>query len=285
MGLLDAILDKLQPAKTKDENKKLYFDALVEALEDGILTNDEMSELDGLRKKLRLHESDVAGMKLRAFQVAANAAAADGVVTPKEERDLQKIKSYLGIEDNEIGRTRGTLNKMRMLYEIHKGNLPMLEIPGLGLNHGESAHVSENAGMYEDESGTAVRPNSTIQIKPGQPYRMGAGRAQPLPIEALQHAASGTFTITNNRLLFNTGIQGKTFGATYGRIAGILVFTDGFGIVPDNAPARYFRVDNKQELELMAGILSRFLNPPAEKPGEAPAGPKRIAPPPKKRPT
>lgn len=261
MGLLDALLDKLQPAKTKDENKKLYFEALVEALEDGVLTNDEIDDLDAMRKKLRLQEADVAGMKLRAFQVAANAAAADGVVTPKEEKDLEKIKAYLGVDDSEIGRTKGTLNKMRMLYEIHKGNLPIVEIAGLGLNLGENAHISENAGLLEDPSGATPRAGATQSFKAGQPYRMGGGRTQALPDGALNQVASGTLTITNQRVLFNTGIRDKTWGMTFGRIAQVLVYSDGFGFVPDNAGPRFVRLSNKQEIELIAGIISRFLNP------------------------
>jgi hypothetical protein len=272
MGLLDTLLAKLQPAKSKDENKKMYFEALVEALEDGVLTNDEIDQLDTLRRQLRLQEEDVTGMKLRAFQVAANAAAADGVVTPQEQRDLDKIKSYLSIEDRELGHTRGTLNKMRMLYEIHKGNLPIVEIAGLALNLGEIAHITEPASLFEDPTGS-VRPGATVQVRAGQPFKMGAGRAQPMPEGALQQAATGTITITNQRVLFNTGIRDKTFGATYARLESAVVFTDGFGFVLENAPARYVRLTNKKEIELIAGIISRFMNPPPPKDAGAKAGP------------
>jgi hypothetical protein len=277
MGLLDTLLAKLTPGKSKDENKKMYFEALVEALEDGVLTNDEIDQLDKLRRQLRLQEDDVTGMKLRAFQVAANAAAADGVVTPQEQRDLDKIKSYLSIEDRELGHTRGTLHKMRMLYEIHKGNLPIVEIAGLALNLGEIAHITEPATLHEDPTGS-VRPGATVQVRPGQPFKMGAGRSAPMPEGSLQQAATGTLTITNQRILYNTGVREKTFGATYARLESVLVYTDGFGFLLENAPARYVRVANKKEIELIAGVISRFMNPPPPKDNNAkpaPGGPRK----------
>jgi hypothetical protein len=270
MGLIQSLMEKLQPAGTKEENKKKYFEVLVEALDDGVLTNDEIEELDALRKQLRLSQEDVAGMKLRAFQAAVNAAAADGIVTPKEEKDLEKIKAYLGIQESEIGRNKGTLNKMRMLYEIHKGNLPIIEIAGLGLEFGETAHLEESAQAFEDPGGV-VRPNATLSFKAGQPYRMGAGRPQPLP-EGLTPVANGTLVVSNQRAIFNTGVRGKNFGMKFDRMTQVLVFTDGFGFVPDNAAPRYLRVENKQEIELIAGIISRRLNPPPPAP-EKPAGP------------
>lgn len=257
MGLFKALVDRLKvkPSRNAEDSKKIFYGALLKAVQDGELTLSEMSDLDELRAELRLTDEDVKVMRVKAFQVAVNAATADGLITPKEEKDLQTIKSYLGLAEGEVARNRGTLNKMRVLFEIQKGNLPIETIPGLGLKLGEMAHVSKSAILLEATG--PVAPAGVV-LKRGAPYRMGAGRPTLMPESGLVSVATGSMTVTNQRLMFNAGQ--KSFGLRYEKILTIAVYADGYAIQADTGGLRFLRLELRQDLEMIAAILSRFLN-------------------------
>ena len=289
MSFISTLVAKLglKSAGTLEERKAQYQEVLLEAMEDGVLTNDEIEELDQLRKDLKLKDDDVKAMRMKAFQKAVEVVKADGLFTPKEEKDLEKIKAYLGVGETDVSKNRVTLAKMRVLYEIQRGNLPIDEIPGLGLEHGEQTHLSVGATLHEPQGGPKAPPPGTgPQFKAGKPFRMGAGRLMPLPEAELNQLAAGSLTITNRRFMFNSGKV--TFRFKFEKIQGITVFTDGFVVEADTGEPRIVKLNDRKDLEVIAAIVSRYLNPPPPKPEGAGApkagtGPMRPGGPPRGR--
>lgn len=282
MGLITSLAQKLglQPAGTLEERKAQYNKVLMEAMADGVLTNDEIEELDELRKDLKLKDDDIKLLRMKAFQKALEVVKSDGIFTPKEEKDLEKIKAYLGVGEVEVVKNQVTLAKMRVLYEIQRGNLPIDEIPGLGLEPGEQCHISVNATLYDPQAGSKVTaPGSAPAFTPNRPYRMGAGRSNPLPEPELTEAARGAFTVTNRRVMFNSG---KTaFRYKHELLQAVLVYADGFVFVADTGSGepKIIKLTDRKDLEMIAAIVSRYMSPPAPKgeggPGagkQAPAG-------------
>jgi hypothetical protein len=281
MSFIQSLVQKLglKSAGTLEERKAQYLEVLMQAMEDGVLTDDEIEELDQLRKDLGLKDDDIKAMRMKAFQKAVEVVKSDGLFTPKEERDLEKIKGYLGVGETDVARNRTTLAKMRVLYEVQRGNLPIDEIAGLGLEPGEQTHVSVGATLHEPAGATRVgAPGSGPVIKAGAPYKMGAGRIGVLPEAELTQAATGAFTITNRRVMFNSGKV--TFRYKYEKLVGVTIFADGFVIASDTGEPRIVKLNDRKDLELIAAIISRYLNPPPPKP----EGPPRPASPGSSRP-
>lgn len=272
MGIFQSLAEKLKlnASKSKEENKRIFFDALVSALEDGELTTAEMDELAGLRSELQLSKEDIEGMKIKAFQIAVNCATADGVITPKEEYDLQTIKRYLELQESEIARNRGTLNKMRVLYEIQKGNLPVDESPGLPVLIGEVAHISQTAVLHEEPSGVGAAHPGTgglgIYFKKNAPYRMGSARVAPVAPPATTIKIAGLLMVTNLRIVFKASEETRamnsqiTFSLYYEDIGNVTVHTDGFTILPLSGKTRIIRLDVFKDIEIMAMLMSRYIN-------------------------
>ena len=267
MSFITSLVAKLglKSAGTLEERKAQYQEVLLQAMDDGVLTNDEIEELDQLRKDLGLKDDDIKAMRMKAFQKAVEVVKADGLFTPKEERDLEKIKAYLGVGETDVSKNRVTLAKMRVLYEIQRGNLPIDEVPGLGLEHGEQTHISVGATFHEPKAGSRVaQPGAGPEFKAGRPYRMGAGRIVPLPEAELEQQAGGSLTITNRRFMFNSGKVAFRF--KYDKIQRVTVFTDGFVVEADTGGPRVIKLNDRKDLEVMAAIVSRYLNPPPPKP-------------------
>ena len=272
MGIIQTFAQKmgLNVLGTLEERKAQYEAVLLAAMADGVLTESEIKELDALRKTLKMKEEDVRVIRLKAFQKAIDAVKADGMFTPKEEIDLEKIRDYLGLSETEMVRNRVTLAKMRVLYEIHKGNLPLDEIPGLGLEKGEQTHMCVSASFF------AVRPDTRLLhrgagpiFKAGTPYRMGAGRVFPLTETELGDEVVGTWTITNQRVMFNSGQH--AFRLRYDKLLGVTVFADAFLLEVDTGDPRVIRPTERKDLEVILAIMSRYLNPPP--PNKAKAAP------------
>ncbi|MEB3224119.1 MAG: hypothetical protein VKS61_18755 [Candidatus Sericytochromatia bacterium] len=270
MGIIDTLAQKigLQPQGTLQERKASYEKVLMEAMADGVLTQAEIDELDTLRKQLKLKDDDVAPLRMKAFQRALAAVKSDGLFTPKEERDLEKIAAYLEVDGKALSQNQHTLAKMRVLYEIHRGNLPLDEVPGLGLETGEQTHMSMTATFHAVRKDTRLlSPGIGQVIKAGTPYRMGSGRLNPLAESELGEAVAGTLTVTNRRLMFNSGQH--AFRLKYEKLLGVTVFADGMLLEVDTGEPRVIVPGDRRELEVIFAIVSRYLNPPppTAKPG------------------
>ncbi|MEB3196314.1 MAG: hypothetical protein VKP62_03835 [Candidatus Sericytochromatia bacterium] len=265
------------------ERQAVYEKVLLEALEDGVLTQAEIDELDGLRRQLKLKDEEVRSIRVRAFQRAIEAVKADGLFSPKEEKDLEKIAQYLGLDDTHLAHNRTTLAKMRVLYEIHKGNLPIDQVAGISLELGEMVHLSVPASFFPiHASSRLAKAGAGPFFSAGSPYRMGHGRLYPLAEDELGEAFSGMLTISNQRVMFNSGQH--AFRLKYDKLLGVTVFSDGFLLAVDTGEPRVIQPANRKELEVLLAIISRYLNPPpkVEKPapGKLPAkGPGKPPPP------
>lgn len=273
MGLITSLVQKLgfSPAGTLEERKAKYNEVLMRAMEDGVLDDDEIEELDQMRKQLGLKDDDVRGMRLKAFQKAVEVVKSDGLFTPKEERDLEKIKGYLGVGETDVVKNRHTLAKMRVLYEIHRGNLPIDEVPGLGLDPGEHCHISVAATLQEPQKNSlVVRPGAGPTITAGKPFKMGAGRIQILPEAELTQITTGSLTITSQRLMYNSG---KTaFRLRYDKLESVVVFLDGLVVTADTGGPRVIKLNDRKDLEVIAAIISRYMNPAVPKEVKKPSG-------------
>lgn len=102
MSIFQTIVNKYKDAKQKSLNKKDFKKALLQAVNDGKITKEEIDELDKKKSEFGLTDEDVKGMRAEIFAAAFSATKEDQQVTKDEEQELEKIQKFLGLADDEI---------------------------------------------------------------------------------------------------------------------------------------------------------------------------------------
>lgn len=150
-SILDILRHHAQSDAHPDEFQKFHHE-LLDALKDGKLTEDEIRNLEMHRESLGISEKDLEAVRMQAYLLAFSYAAGDQDVTEDELDELEQIQDYLGLADSDIARTKKELYRMRILSEIKKGNMPVIETQDVVLGPAEIAHWSEPA-IRESSSG------------------------------------------------------------------------------------------------------------------------------------
>ena len=195
---------------------------LFEAVADGKLTEEEIEQLEKLRDEYGLTASDIADVRLQLYLTAYATVAQDQVVTEEEWREMEKIQTFLGIRDTEVVRTKRELLRLHIVHEVKLGNLPVLQIAGLGLGKKERAHWSE-----------------------------------PVEWEEKKKRAIGDVIVTNKRLIF----RGKKlpFALRLSSILDVAYERDYFVVSLSQKPPVLFYYKRDGYRRILRSILSRLL--------------------------
>jgi hypothetical protein len=243
-------------------NIAAYKRDLIGAIEDGVLTAEEIQALDERRAELGLTPQDVRWMRATAYRRAYQVAASDRRITAAEATELERIKGYLGLSESDVASTQRDFHRLRLLAEIQAGNLPATSTPGLLTQKGEQVHWSEPAQLIEErvvrrryEGGSS---GVSIRIMKGVTYRVGAQRGQLVTDTAAVPVSEGHFAITNRRAVFK-GTK-KSFNYKWEKILGVELFSDGLSVADGNGKSRIVRFVNGTDLEVMGAIMSQVVN-------------------------
>jgi len=132
-----------------DKKKQAYRDKVKEAVSDGKLSSTDMQELNKLRTELDVTDAadDKTSLRRDLYNEAVDAARSKGQLTQTGLQDLQKIQKFLALRDDQVEKTKVEVNRLRMLTEIRKGNLPVVSptnvsLRGVQLEAGETPHYS-----------------------------------------------------------------------------------------------------------------------------------------------
>lgn len=269
MSFLQSLVNsfKAKPSRSPEEAKKEFFQLLLAAVRDGELTSDEIEELEEKREELGLTAADVNGMKTRAFQIAMNAATADGIITPKEERDLEKIRAYLGVSERDFSKNKSNFNRMRFLYEVQRGNLPLIDVPGLHLMPREAAHFNtkavlmegigpvRNKNWHEEPSGLLLQTEANL-MQPAQ-YQAEQCKGHRLPDRGLTQVVDGSLSLTNQRVVFNA--ISNWFSHKYENIAYARLYEDALVIGLAKGGFKVVAFANPEDADLIGYTLAKYL--------------------------
>lgn len=261
MGMLRTLIDRHQAKKQQQANRAQFVAALRAAARDGVLTPEEMAELDHQREVLGLGEEDIRPVRAEVFRLAYEAAAADGAISPAEEHELRRIQAYLEIPEAEIAATTQDLSKLRLIYEVQQGNLPEVTPRGLALLKGERCHWSEPASLLEERVvGRRYEGGShgvSIRIATGVSYRVGAHRGRLLTDTAIVPVSTGELVVTSQRLVF----QGdrKSFTVKLDKLLNVELYSDGLSVTPESGKPKLVQVPRRVGLEIAAAILAKVM--------------------------
>lgn len=263
MGIFQTIVNKYKDAKQKTLNKKEFKQALLQAVNDGKITKEEIEELDKKKKEFGLSEEDIKEMKSEIFATAFAVAKSDEKVTKDEEQELLSIQKYLGLADSEIQSSKKELARLRLLNEIQQGNMPTIQVKNLVMQKEEKAYWLEPATLAEEkvlrrkfEGGSR---GMSFRIMKGVSYRVGGFSGHSVSETGVVSVSNGELIITSKRIVFRG--DKKTFAVKLDKIIDTQLFTNGLQFSENNrAKPRLIKFEQEGNHNIIGAVLSYAIN-------------------------
>lgn len=205
-----------------------YQRLLQDALDDGVLTEAELSELDAVRQEGALTPREVRMAALATYRRALRDAAADARLTPEEDALLGRLQEQLGLSDRDLGADLRQLSRLRMLARIAAGNLPVVQ-PAVPLVPGERCHWVVQCTLADrrplPDAGRRTLAGPTFRVVSAEPFAVTMERDELRPAADILPGDIGTLTITSRRTIFE-GLK-RTFTIAHARAEQLRLFADG----------------------------------------------------------
>lgn len=262
MGFFSGISEKIAEMRQRSKDKKEFFDAILRAAEDGVLTDEEVAQIQTRYKELGLTQDDLKGIRVQAYNAALRAVKSDGVVTAEEEAELGKLQQFLMIPESEIAKSKKELARLRLLTEIQNGNPPSVSVPNVILQKSETAYWSEPASILEErvvnrryEGGSQ---GFSFRIAKGVSYRVGSHRGHLVSDTAVIPVSSGELIITNKRVIFRG--DAKSFNLRLDKLLELNFYGDGVRLTDDKGKPRVVKFASDGNTDVVGATLSFAIN-------------------------
>ncbi len=128
MSLLKNLINKFQQlfsgsaAPSPDSSRAIQarqqlFVAILEACEDGVITNDEMSDVRALQSKLGMSDSELNSIKIQVLQNLIDRVMEDNIVTEEEMDFIEQIEIDLQLGVADSLKIKGDIERVRKMYK------------------------------------------------------------------------------------------------------------------------------------------------------------------------
>jgi hypothetical protein len=215
-----------------DKKKAEYRDKVKEAVSDGKLSQTDIQELAKLREQLDVTDAaeDKTSLRREIFSEAFDAKKAKGELTQTGILDMAKIQKFLALRDDQISEKKVEMNRLRMLTEIRKGNIPVVPpthaaLRGVKLEPEEVAHYTVQVQM----SSSSRTGDDGMPVDVNFKYSEGASRSHFLPEEGAKPVGDGLVIITNQRLIIKTE-SGKQASVKFGGEGQAFLYNEGLRV-------------------------------------------------------
>jgi hypothetical protein len=234
--------------------RTLYRRKLELALADGMLTPEEVSELDTLRKEKDLTQTEVRMVARAIYRGALRTALEDDLLTDAEDQSLRKLQMQLGLSETDLGEDAGSLARMRLLGRVAKGELPVVD-PPITLVPNERAHWVVQASLAErlELPRSALTPIRaiTIPLAGNSDFTAAGDRDGLRENEQILPLDLGMLVVTSRRTVFQ-GAK-RTVSVPHARLDTIGLYRDGLRLDEISGASRGFLLVD--DAELTAAIL------------------------------
>ena len=241
--------------RRRNEARHSYAQQLESALADGILTEAEAAELEGIRSRRDLSQEEARLAALALYRRALRDAAADARFTEDEQKRIGQLQEQLGLTAEDLSADREQLHRLWLLSRVERGSLPQLSSP-LSLAAEEKCHWVVRSSFCQ-RTGLPSSPRReasaiVFRIDDDTPFEVGAQRdyigADPrfLPVDV------GTVILTSRRLVFRGAKRRVQF--PYVLLQSVSLFHDAIRVVGSDGTSAYLLVE---DAELTAAILLR----------------------------
>ncbi len=234
----------------------LYQTYLEAALEDGILTPEELQELEAIRAKSDITEAETRMVALAVYRRALKDAAADARITEQEDATLRNLQQQLGLSEQDLRADREQLQRISLLARAERGPLPDIVSP-VPLDPGEKAHWVVHGTLCERLAlpGTSrTEPaNQYLPIAGDEPFHSSGTRLPLAPDPAIMPRDLGVLIITSSATVFR-GAK-RNVRVLHDALRGFALFADGVRLdTLTSESSSYFLVSDP---ELTGSILLR----------------------------
>jgi hypothetical protein len=215
-----------------DKKKAAYREKVKEAVSDGKLSSTDMQKLQELREQLDVTDAadDRTSIRREIYDEAFDAKRSQGQLNQTGLLDLQKIQKFLALRDDQIADKKVELNRLRILTEIRKGNMPLVPpahaaMRGVKMEPEEVPYYSVQVQMFS----TSRVGDDGMPIDVNFRYSEGASRAHFLPEEGAKPIGDGTVIITNQRLIIKTD-GGRVASVKFGGEGQAYLYNEGLRV-------------------------------------------------------
>lgn len=234
-------------------NAKEFREAVRRAIGDGKLTEQEISFLETKREELGLSQNVLSSVRMDLYLDALSKVREDDTVTDEEWQEMEQIQDYLGIEDAEIAKTKRDLYRARIMSEIKRGNMPVIETDDVLLGADEIAYWNEPVSLFELSSKKG-RGFTGVELKLPIGIRFSVGANTVKDETGWKNVGDGELILTSDRLVFQGGSQ--SFVIPWRSVTGAQFFVNGMIVQPSRGNPKYLKYRTKGNQSIVGSIVA-----------------------------
>lgn len=264
MGLFDKIRQPFQKRKLRKEQIESLNSTLWQVVADGRVTDEELAEINKYFYDSELSTEEIQMAQADVFSQLVYQAIADRRVTDDEFRSLDHVAIRFALSPEIRNALQQQIQHFRVLNRIEAGGeLPTVTPRNIVLQKNEICHVSVLASLYEERVIRSTYQGGSrgvsIRIMKGVSYRIGANRGQIHSERGLVVVSEGTFSVTNQRLIFSGDL--KSTSTPYPKLLDFQVYADALQYSTTSRQKPFIvGFQTTENAELCALIISRVIN-------------------------
>lgn len=239
---------------SRREARHYYRRTLENALADGMLTHEEIEELDRVRREKDLTAAEVRMVARSIYRGALREALSDEVLTPEEDQTLARLQTQLGLTGEEIGEDADRLARLRLLAQVARGQLPRVDAP-IALAPQEICHWVVQATRADrlemPRRSRAEIAGVRIEVDGDEAFSAAGTREMLRPNEEILPADIGMLIVTSRRTVFQGARRSES--VAFARLDRILLYGDGLRLIESGGHQSGFLL--VQDAEVTAAIL------------------------------
>ena len=225
-----------------------YQRLLRQALDDGVLTPEELEQLEAVRTRGDLTPDEVRVAALAIYRGALRDAAADARLTPEEDATLTRLQDQLGLSERDLARDLPQLSRLRMLARVAGGNMPEVHAP-VPLVPDERCHWVVQAAVAEriplPDAGRRPIAGVGFAVLSSDPFASTGNRDALRPAPDILPSDIGVLIVTSRRTIFQ-GAR-RTVSVPHARAEHLELFADGVRLDEiSRSRSRYFLMEDPE---------------------------------------
>jgi len=236
--------------KQKTAQASLGETKLVEAIAHGITTGSNLDVLDRsivtIEQKYGISPGSRSENLVRGWERAVDAALEDNILEEIEEQRLLMFQQHFNLSQSDLDRNGSwmKITQASVLREVLNGKVPtrvnLSGATGINFQKGESIVWAFKSTQYLEEKTrrtfTGTSQGMSFKIAKGVYYRVGAFKGRPIETTERIHVDTGLLVVTDKNIYFAG--PAKSIRVPYTKIVSFQPYSDGLGIMKDNATAK-----------------------------------------------
>ncbi|NDP46844.1 MAG: hypothetical protein GZ085_00360 [Sulfuriferula multivorans] len=248
-------LRSAHPDCSKKEKEKVAQASLgegkiIEAIAQGISAGSNLSVLDRSLETMEQQYGIAPGRRheclVRGWEKGVEAALEDSILDESEEQRLLLFQQHFRLGQPDLNRNGHwmKITQASVLREVLNGNIPtrvnLDGAVGINFQKGESiVWAFKDTKYLEDKTRrtfTGTSQGMSFRIAKGVYYRVGAFKGKPIETTERVHVDTGLLVVTDKNIYFSG--PDKSIRVPYTKIVSFQPYSDGLGIMKDNATAK-----------------------------------------------